>query len=238
LRLQGELHAATAAMIQAVEMWRRIHDDVKLSNALTNLAVLEQMQGNLDSARCTYQEAADLARQTGERRELAFVLNEWAGLDAEQRRFERSLEAYAEAGEICDETGDEYGALITRSGAASTLLAMGRVEDAYHQMRDQIPQMILLAQPDLLVSVTEDYASVLLGLGHHLVAARLLGASDAMRERNAIPRIPRDESAIENLLAQGRSALPNSIWEEEYNRGRTMTVEAALTEANTHVSTP
>jgi hypothetical protein len=72
---------------------------------------------------------------------------------------------------------------------------------------------------------------VLAELGEHHRAARLLGAADAMRERNETPRHPPQQAQIAEPYTKARAALPAETWQQEYQAGHDMTVEVALTEA-------
>ena len=92
--------------------------------------------------------------------------------------------------------------------------------------------MLQLAEPEWLAVAAEDYGAVLAELGDHHRAAKLLGAAEAMRERNSTPRDPNQQTEIEEPYNRARTALGDETWERENHAGRDMTVEAALTEAH------
>jgi hypothetical protein len=55
----------------------------------------------------------------------------------------------------------------------------------------------------------------------------LLGAADTARERTGAPREPPQQAQIEPPYAVARSALAD-MWERHYERGRSMSIEGAL----------
>jgi hypothetical protein len=107
---------------------------------------------------------------------------------------------------------------------------LGQPEEACRQMTKQLPQIVQLADPSSLIPVAEDYAAVLADLGEHELTVRLLGATDAMRERNGITRDPLDTDNDE-AFARARAAMPTDAWDREYQRGSHTSVEDALAEA-------
>ena len=109
---------------------------------------------------------------------------------------------------------------------------MGRLSEAHEQMRRYLPAFLRLANQEYLIYAAETYASLLAATGTPAHAARLLGAADATRERIGLPRLPRLESELQEDLATARAALPNDRWDSEYQLGRGLTVEEALTQAN------
>ena len=127
--------------------------------------------------------------------------------------------------------------LLYEHNLACTLRETGQVEEARRHMRDSIPQVLRINEPDLLVVLAEDYAAVLADLGDHLTAVRLLGAADAMRERLATPRPPAHQAEIAGPISKTRVALSDEEWEAAHKQGRDTTVETALLDAHA-ASTP
>jgi hypothetical protein len=74
---------------------------------------------------------------------------------------------------------------------------------------------------------------VLAELGQHQQAVRLLGAAEAMRERNANPRPPGQEAEIGEPSLRPEHIHPKRTWRLEYETGYAMTIEDALTGAQT-----
>ena len=94
-------------------------------------------------------------------------------------------------------------------------------------MQELIPDVLRLADASTLLVLAEDYGAVLAALGHHELAALLLGAADAARARKGAPREPPQQAQIEAPYALARSALADT-WSHHYELGRRMSIEDAF----------
>ena len=70
-------------------------------------------------------------------------------------------------------------------------------------------------------------------LGQHQQAVRLLAAAEAMRERNANPRCQARKPRSVNPSLRPEHIHPKRTWRLEYETGYAMTIEDALTGAQT-----
>jgi len=224
----GDLDRAREHATASVDMWRRLRDNGTLAMALTELADVEAERGELAAARSLYDEAVGVARESGDRAQLRVVLGEYAILETSEGHPERSLELDAEALAIARELHDPIGALTAEHNMACTLREMGRVGDAYQQMRNLVPRGLEVAGPGALTALAEDYAAILAEVGDHASAVRLLGAADCMRERLGSPRHPMQAAEIAGPMAKAREALDEQAWEAAYRQGRGSTLEDAL----------
>jgi len=230
---QGDQRLALDSIRKCVAMHRQLGSGKELASALRSLAWAEMQHGDLEAARRTLGEAVAAAEQADEQRQLAHTLCVLADMEAHSRHFDRAIELYDTAQQLSEEVNDDYGALTTQHNRACTRREMGRASDAEIDFADLIPQALRIYNPSGLVTVAEDYAAVLAELGQHQQAVRLLGAAEAMRERNANPRLPAQEAEIGTPFAQARAQLPLPAWNHEYQAGSTMTIEDALTGAQT-----
>lgn len=229
---QADHDRARMAATQAVATFRRLGDKGRLSGALATLAAARFALGDRESARRSLEEASKLAHDVDDPELIADVLSEMAVFEAREGNLERSFELDTTVLGIYQQRGDERSVLAQRHSMACTLREMGRVQDAVHQLRELVPDVLRMAHPVALVEVAEDYAAALAEMGHDRVCARLIGAADAMRERNGTPRPAPQEAEIAGPLTRVRTALGPDTWQREYQHGRNVTVESALTSAN------
>ena len=207
---------------QSVQMWRRLGDRNGLSLALCRLAVLRQARGDLQGARTAAEEAVTLAYEVGVTFQLANALATLSNLEAVEHNKERALDLINTAVDISTELGAEGGSLTFREIQACTLRELGRLEDAYELMRENVAARLRFPAPDDLMILAEDFGALLADLGEYQQAARLLGAADAMRERHSQPRPPAQEVEIEEPFTKARASLSEGTWEREYQHGRNM----------------
>jgi predicted ATPase/class 3 adenylate cyclase len=228
---QSDAERARAAATQAATMCHQLGNRRGESSALIWAGWAELELGHPDSARRALESAIHLARDSDDSEALADALSRMALVEAASGNPERSLECDAMALRLHQDRGNARGVLNQRHNMACTLREMGRLHEAHRQMGELIPEVLRLADPNLLVVVAEDYAAVLAELGHHIAATRLLASVDAMRERSGSPRLPSQQRLIAEPFAESRAALDAQTWAKEYRLGRDTTVEEALPKA-------
>jgi hypothetical protein len=81
--------------------------------------------------------------------------------------------------------------------------------------------------------VAEDYLAILAGCGDLRGATRLLGAVDARRESMGMLRNRSSDDRLADPLAMTRAALTAEEWQATYLVGRSVSLEAAVTTAET-----
>jgi hypothetical protein len=159
-------------------------------------------------------------------------LSRFATFEAGQRDFERFTELNDEAIAFASEVGDFASVLALEAAQPWVLRLSGHPEEAQERILRSIPHHLRLNEPEMLLDIAEQYAAILADLGDHPTAVRLLGTADAMRERQATPRLPTDQAEIDEQTAKTHAALPDQEWEAAYQAGRNTTAEHALTEVH------
>jgi hypothetical protein len=186
----------------------------------------------MGAAREAFEESVILARQSEETYALTRALGNLALLEHHQHNFERSLELMDTTVELLLTLGDDLGVLQARHNMACTLRQMGRLEDAYQEMHQQIPDALKFGDAEMLMVLAEDYAALLAQLGSQRHAIRLLGAVDAMRERSGALRDSAQEQEVSEPFRAARASLGDQAWMREYEAGTKRAVEVALVEAH------
>jgi predicted ATPase/class 3 adenylate cyclase len=230
--IQGDFARAEETATRSVTVWRRLTshgrgDTEGLSSALTALGSCQLNIGHTDAARKALEEAVAVAAEAGDTGAAANAMRVMAFAEASQQNFERAVELAEDAIGLYFELGDEYGAMRLRHSHACYLRLIGRADDARRQMQSLIPDVVRTADASILLVLAEDYGAVMAELGHHDLAATLLGAADMARERDGAPREPPQQAQIEAPYALARSNLADA-WDRHYEVGRRMSIEEAL----------
>lgn len=212
----------------SVAMWRNVDDQDGLPRALGILGELEAERGGFDSARTMYEEELSLAETRGDKMQSLSALGDLATLELSQQHYDRSVELSKRAIAIATELGDEVKMVITRHNLACTLHRMGQYRDAATQMLEQVPRILRLNEPWMLVVFAEDYAATLAQLGADRQAVQLLGAVDAMRHRLGMARPPSQQTYLAEPMEKARKALRADEWDTRYQAGKERTVEQVL----------
>jgi hypothetical protein len=111
------------------------------------------------------------------------------------------------------------------------LRRLGNVADAHRLMVEILPQFLDFNEPESLMTITEDYALMLIDLGEHELAVTLIAAADAMRKRHGSPMFATQEADTTKSIAAARLALSPSQWDQVWLTGGKKSVSDALSEA-------
>jgi tetratricopeptide (TPR) repeat protein len=227
---RGAYHAARDLASRSVTVCRRLDDNRELASALVQQARAERALGDTGSAQHHLDEALATARQVDDQAAYASGLVELARLAYQGGDLDRRVELEQAALAIYENLGDDFWAANIREDLAGSLRLLGRLGEADQHMRKVVHQTLQMGRAEPWLA--EDYAALLADLGRHEVAARLIGAADAMRQRSGLPRLGDHQAEIEGALADARQALSPESWNREYQTGQSMTLEEALIEAH------
>ena len=88
--------------------------------------------------------------------------------------------------------------------------------------------MLEIADPIWVLGLAESYAEALAQVGEHSQAVELLGAADAHRDRDRMPRRTDEHQHLNESFAAARAELTASEWDKHYEAGREAAVDEAL----------
>jgi tetratricopeptide (TPR) repeat protein len=238
LAFEGHLDRALDAARATVAMCRELGEERGLLVGMTTLAQRQSAVGDIDGARTTYDEARGIAEQVSDHWALALATVNLASLESDQGNYESALELHQIAQHLFNDVGDDLGALWGEYGIVQTLRRGGHVEEAERRLRQQVPALLRLAEPHMLINASEELAMILSERRGYRWSARLLGAATATRQRQASRREPAAEAELERQLSNARAALTPDTWSREHRIGEGMDLGRALAEAASETSAP
>lgn len=228
---QGDLPAAAALLEESLIRWRAIGDMLGTARALLNLGRVAQFQEGFARAVTLYEEALVLYRALGNARGIADLLLD-LGIVAQIQG--DSARAVA----VLEESLAVYREIDSQVGMGAVLAVLG----LQLAMRGDLPRSELALSEGLtLSSRTEDrpiVAVCLEGLaalaalqGGPERAARLFGATEALRERIGMPIPAPYRAAYTLLVATIRSAMGEAGMLTAWTAGRALPVDQVVAEA-------
>ena len=229
-RTVNDFEAAREHAARGLEVSRRMSDPVMVAKALTALAGAEVDRGNGTAARPMLEEAVAVLRTADEPLGLAFLLEEFGMFEQGEGHYESALAMHSEAAAI-SERERSPNLPVDLSHVATVLRLLGRLDEAAALMRDVIAQLLDANAPGALSGTAEEYALLLADLGHHVAAAKLLGAAHAADERQGTASSAEQAAEVADVTAKARNSLPNAQWQAAYQAGRDVPIDAALVEA-------
>jgi predicted ATPase/class 3 adenylate cyclase/Flp pilus assembly protein TadD len=225
----GEHDRAEELFRESLEVYRRVGESFGEGGANLNLGDLYLARGEIARAREYFERAVALARQSGDPVSLAFgvsylgdVAYEEGDMIAATARYEESLAVFRDVGggEISQAwLIADLGAVARETGQLAE--ARTRFEEALRTFCERVYRpgiahgLVSLASVDALE-------------GNADRAARLLGASEALRKQATITRIGSELVARRIILEQGRAALSDEAFEALRAQGAELSIAEAL----------
>ena len=231
-RMQGDYERVGALAGEAVALARAESDTASLADALQLLALVAA-QSDRQQAQTRFNEALGLLRTVGHRAKLGWALCQ--------------MGSYANHGSAADRERaigllEEALALFRSVGhTPGTATALGDLSHASFVRGDLRQALALGGESVALRWELQDRWGLTGGLGgmaeharlggHPQRAARLMGASDALREAVGVPVDELRRPMYERAVAELRAALTADGFAAEWAAGRAMPLEQAVAEA-------
>jgi predicted ATPase/class 3 adenylate cyclase len=228
LQQQGENDAALRRLERSLAIWRDLGDLDQVARELNSIGITRRHLGHLDSARSLLEESVAVARQIAGDVRLAAALTNLAQVESAAGNLDRATELLQEALEIDQARGDTLGAAMDRQSLALTSLRAGRADEARRMLLSILPDVVSSGDVELVVTTLEMFAAVTGSLGDGLLAARLAGSAEGIREAAAMPIPEPDAALLATFLAAARTAIPPEQWESEVTAGRALTQAQAV----------
>jgi predicted ATPase/Tfp pilus assembly protein PilF len=235
LGYRGDYQRAAARLEEALVLWERLGETALRARALDALGVVMQRQGDLARAGTLHVESLALRRQLGDTRGIALSLNH-LGLVARYQGDHRG------AARLIDEALQLRRAIGARSGVAASLSALaavarleGDTQMALSLYRDALTMQHQMGINEGIVDCLLGLSAIAAGISDAERAARLLGASEMLRETMNLSVAPVDRADYERIVAAIRESLPDDIFARARATGRAMTLDRAVSDAlNSH----
>jgi hypothetical protein len=124
--------------------------------------------------------------------------------------------------------GSMHYSLVNLGASAHQRGAYELALERYHEALDLLDSM---PNKSALAKTLEDLAATIAAVGDPSLAARLLGAADALRITIHSPIFPSERADYENELAEVRAMLGPDAFDIQWRLGASITLERALAEA-------
>ena len=229
LALQDDPPRAAAYFEEGLACIRQAGDLRRTTIILGNLAVAVRNEGRIDLARARMEEQLACARELGDRKltgwaltNLGLAATEVGDLTAARARQD---EALCLAREIGDRRLETYA--LNNSATACRLDGDYPAARTFHRRSLQLAQA--LGEPHIIAENLEELASVEAAEANFGLAACLLGAAHALRERLGEPLPGPDLPQHNQVVADVRSALGDEHYQAAWDRGRSMPEQEIVT---------
>ena len=223
----GDFAASHEAYRECLDVRRRQGDRRGVAGALNNLAMLTADQGKIDAARQLYEDSLAVYRELGERSLLASVLTNLSGLGIELGDFGTAREQLEEALPLFQEANDVWGMALAHDNLGNVCGKLGDFPAARSHLHESLQRLQRLEDKAATAAALNTLAFVLTLEGRDAEAARLFGASEALREALGVPPPPSEQEDHRRYTGLVRDRLGAGPADEAWRQGRAMAWPAA-----------
>ncbi|MDX1437624.1 MAG: tetratricopeptide repeat protein, partial [Anaerolineales bacterium] len=239
LNFLGRADEAIEAGREAREIARLQGDGgrVALSFAVGALGMASMMKGDLEQAQMYLDEGKAAVEESGTSKGGPQMLVLEGHLVAAKGDLERAEAIFREAQERFEELGEAIQTIITRSELAHVLRAQGKWEQALPLYRETILFFQDMGHEPAVANQLECFAYIAIAQEEPEKAARLLGASEDIRERTHNPiQLPWEKAEYGQAMTQLEAMLGREGREAGVVEGRSMSLDEAVAYARAGTS--
>jgi predicted ATPase len=173
-----------------------------------------------------------LRRELEDRDGIASCLNDLGVLARDLGEFARARRYLDESLDLCRVMGNRYGL----SFVLNNLSLVALHEGAYERVPRLLDESLSLAQElgsrEKIACALTGFASLAAVHAEPLVAARLFGAAEVLRQAIGVPMAPAEQAAHDRHLLIARAAVPATDWARALDSGRQADLQEVLADVN------
>jgi predicted ATPase/DNA-binding CsgD family transcriptional regulator/DNA-binding XRE family transcriptional regulator len=238
---EGDLAAARALYEQCLAIQRELGNRPSTASALINLSLVDRAEGDLAAARPRIEEALAIVRELGDTAGIAYALQRLGELVYREGNYplarahlEQALALRREMGEQLKlpEILDSLGHAALREGDYDTAAACFRESLTFTvgtELGSRRYAWVWIAGLAVLAGAQRQGASA--GEPGLRQAAKLLGASEGLRDAAGVKIDPPLRVELDRDIAAIRAQLDEETWRQAWEEGRAMSMEQAMAEA-------
>jgi len=202
-----------------------------LAKSLLGLAFVSHNREDAERATEPYEESMDLFREWGDKQSLSMCLGSLAMLVYSKGDLRRATKLTEEAVALIRELGNRGGVSLGLYNLGWMALLQDDLGKAAEIFRESLAPPWDLGLNIGVQGALEGFASVAGARGDAERAARLWGAAQTLHETKNIPRDTDFLAEADARISAVRSGMREEAWEEAQHKGRTMTLDEAVSYA-------
>src|SRR5215208_3437059 len=216
---------------ESLALSREMGDTWWIAESLLGLAFVSHNRGDYERATELYEQSMSLFREQGDKEFLATCLGSLAMLVYSQGDLGRAAQLTEEAATLFKNLGDRGGVSIVLYNLGWIALLHDQLSRAADLYRESLTFAWDAGLNPIVQVALEGFACVAGAEGETERAARLWGAAQALQEAKGIPRDPDFLAEADTRISAVRSGMGEQAWEEAWRKGRTMTLDEAVSYA-------
>jgi non-specific serine/threonine protein kinase len=226
--VQGEYQQAITFFEECLALRQMIGDKAEIARTLNALGIAVYDQCNLARATALFKASLDLQRQLGDKLGIAHALNSLGCVLSNKGDYALAHELLNEALGLFRELQVDWGTVYALVNLGRAELYLGNHQLARPPLEEGIALCLRLGNHDVLAEYLDAFAAMIGSQGQPGLAAKLLGAAEALRETIGATIPPVERPIYERLIALACGTLDNATLKSAWTKGRTMTPEQAV----------
>ncbi|HET7225588.1 MAG TPA: protein kinase [Candidatus Eisenbacteria bacterium] len=235
---QNDYEAARAPIEESLALCRALGDRKGVARALAGLGTVAMYRTDLEAARRIGEESLALYRELGEQRGVALSLHNLGYVSWCLGDYAAARDYFTQALEMFTTLGDSEDQSLSNSALGAACLRLGDPASARHHLERGLTLARELGARREAAYGLEGVADYALATGRPDAAARMIGASQALREAIGSPAVPAEAREQERLTHAVTEALGLPDFQARLAEGHTMDFEQALDAGLEALSSP
>jgi hypothetical protein len=225
---QGDYTSILARSGEALTIFREVGDLQNAGRTAIQLSIATTQLGDPVRAKTIAEESVALARAAGDTWGLAMNLGQLGGGEYLAGNYELARAYRAEGAALARGLGERYTFGLGTVGLALVALEQGGLDEAVALFKEALVASAELKDPWIAPRALSGLASVAAREARHSRAARLSGASEAVREASGTREQPMWRAVFDRDAATARAALGDEAFETARAEGRAMALKQAV----------
>ncbi len=230
-RVQNNAEAARAHCEAALAGFESAADEEGIADALSQLGSIHHYLGHLDTAEEHTSLAVEKLRALGSRGRLSFSLVVLGALKQGREQLDEALDHYQEGLALGRELGDANYIATGLVNIGEVLALKGDADGAARRVQESLAIFQALGVRNAIAYCLEMLAGIELDRSRFAAAARLFGAADRLREVLNAPLESFNQARYDQDVARARAGAGDETFSAEFEAGRSMSLDEAITQA-------
>jgi predicted ATPase/class 3 adenylate cyclase len=212
----------------ALSLCREAGDNRGEAQALEGLGWIASERNDPERAEKLLEESLALGRKAGTPVEISKALNALAVLATRRNDYARAIVLHEEGLGMARASGDVRGIAIHTINLGNLALARDDFDLAEKRCLRGVLGLRERSEVYGIDGALDILASVAASRGEIRRAARIWGGVEGYREARGIPWPPDEREMIEPRIEAARTRLDGAAWEQEWERGRSLTLDQTV----------
>ena len=219
---------ARQAFTEALELWKKLEDQVGYARTLSNLAWVCKTEGEFDEARTMYREAGEIFGAGGNGIDAAWAVNHEADVAFESGEIDEAVVLYEAALEQFEALGYRWGTATTLGDLAAVAAKRSDWAEATDLARRGIEIFAALDHKRGVARLLEALAVAALDRGAPEVGLTLVANAGVLRHRLGVELPDADRSALDDAVEQLTASAGDEAAKAAWAAGESAPVEEVV----------